>query len=486
MVSVSLDSGSSYSCSDLYPTTNNNIVVGLNGALQKRFILPNKQGLVPGNVHRATHVDFGVGGKGQDVAIALQCLLGRGRLSDNDKTNDDDDNDDNDDNDADATTTTTSSSNNIRLVQFIGTDSAGETVHNLLKDRLGENTMEFTVRSSSKMRTCTSIISADETTELVEPSGSITSDELEELFSVLPSKRDSQIECGKNGTARSLCIMGTMPPGCPEDTYARIYTQIAGPNTVCVVDSLAGTRPLLQTVSKMGHGNEKIGNAGPLLFKINASELCKLAGTSKSNSETGGITVSELTNAIEGFLTEHLISLNNNDSSTGVIGLAITDGKHDAYFVSIRNNNSQEEQASSLPSFRVFKLPVPNLDDESSRTLYPIGAGDAVAAGTIGAWTSLTANDVTATSSSSFPSVIPEESLASLVNFVESILDRCSKGSFELTTVQAQAVAAFAFGLACGSASCLQEQNSVLDASDANTLFQAIILCPPEIISNTR
>lgn len=365
MASASMDSASS---SNRYPMNDNNIVVGLNGALQKRFILPNNQGLVPGNVHRATHVDFGVGGKGQDVAIALHCLLGPGRLLNDHNTN-------GCDTDA-AVTTASTSSNNIRLLQFIGTGSAGDVVHNLLKDRLGEKTMEFTVRSSSEMRTCTSIISVDETTELVEPSGSITSDELEELFSVVSSNRNDRPEFGTNeSAARSLCIMGSMPPGCPEDTYARIYAQTAGSNTVCVVDSLAGTGPLLQTVSEMGQGNETNDAAGPLLFKINASELCKMAGTSKNNSETGGITVSELTNAIEGFLAKHSTASNNNESSTGMIGLAITDGKHDAYFVSIRNNSSKEEQASSSPSFTVFKLPVPNLDHESSRTLYPIGAG---------------------------------------------------------------------------------------------------------------
>jgi hypothetical protein len=51
------------------------IVVGLNAALQKRFILPNDASiLIPGNVHRAKEVQIGVGGKGQDVAISLNCL----------------------------------------------------------------------------------------------------------------------------------------------------------------------------------------------------------------------------------------------------------------------------------------------------------------------------------------------------------------------------------------------------------------------------
>lgn len=46
------------------------VIVGLNGALQKRFVLGDAS-LIPGNVHRATSIQSGVGGKGQDVAIAL-------------------------------------------------------------------------------------------------------------------------------------------------------------------------------------------------------------------------------------------------------------------------------------------------------------------------------------------------------------------------------------------------------------------------------
>ena len=52
----------------------------------------------------------------------------------------------------------------------------------------------------------------------------------------------------------------------------------------------------------------------------------------------------------------------------------------------------------------------------------------------------------------------------------------------ELTAVQVQAVAAFAFGLACGSASCLKEENSVLDVSDVNAMFQETSLYPPKIM----
>jgi len=41
------------------------VICGLNGALQKRFVLPDASRLVPGNVHRIQKVQVGVGGKGQ-------------------------------------------------------------------------------------------------------------------------------------------------------------------------------------------------------------------------------------------------------------------------------------------------------------------------------------------------------------------------------------------------------------------------------------
>lgn len=325
-------------------TTNDHVVVvGLNGALQKRFILPHRQSLVPGNVHRAATVDFGVGGKGQDVAIALHCLLNESP---------------------------------IQLLQFLGNGFAGDTVYNLLRECLGDTAMGLTVRTISELRTCTSIIASDETTELVEPSGMIASDELDQLFSLL--------SLSNGNSARALCIMGSMPPGCPEDTYARIYAHVVGKDTVCVLDSLAGIMPLLHFVS------QNKDRVGPLVVKVNASELCKLAGTSKSSSEIGGITLDELMDAIHGFLAKYPTAVYetatksddgaSSTTMTGVIGLAITDGKHDAYFVGIqKNENNQshnDDTTKSRLSYRVFQMPVPKLEtNQNSRPLYPIGAG---------------------------------------------------------------------------------------------------------------
>ena len=46
----------------LVPSTT--VIIGLNAALQKRFILAPKAKLEPGNVHRSERVEIGVGGKG--------------------------------------------------------------------------------------------------------------------------------------------------------------------------------------------------------------------------------------------------------------------------------------------------------------------------------------------------------------------------------------------------------------------------------------
>lgn len=109
------------------------------------------------------------------------------------------------------------------------------------------------------------------------------------------------------------------------------------------------------------------------------------------------------------------------------------------------------------------------------------GAQDAVAAGTVAAWASLATKDVTTTTFSS----IPEDSLASSIVLVDRILDHCSKLTMELSPIQAQALAAFAFGLACGSASCLQEQNSVLDVGDVNRLFKETSRSSPKPVSTS-
>ena len=128
--------------------------------------------------------------------------------------------------------------------------------------------MSLTVRSESKLRTCTSVVASDTTTELIEPSGVITEPEMTQLLEKL-----DQLDA-----ASAVCVMGSMPPGCDASTYAEIYTRSANADTVCVIDSVAGLEPLLQKAKQ-----------GKTIFKVNASELCTLAGVKKSNNEVDGI-----------------------------------------------------------------------------------------------------------------------------------------------------------------------------------------------------
>ena len=80
------------------------VIVGLNAALQKRFVLPPNENLIPGNVHRAATVTTGVGGKGQDVAVTLHSLRYAG--------------------------------GNPQLAQFLGSGAEGDQVYRLLSDLL--------------------------------------------------------------------------------------------------------------------------------------------------------------------------------------------------------------------------------------------------------------------------------------------------------------------------------------------------------------
>ena len=375
------------------------IVVGLNGALQKRFVLPGSDSrLIPGNVHRAGMIDTGVGGKGQDVAITLSCLQFTGGL---------------------------------QLAQFIGSGAEGDLVYRMLQDLLGEPAMELTVRPASGMRTCTSIVAADSTTELIEPSGTITDSEMDQLLEKLSEKE-----------ASALCIMGSMPPGCPSETYADIYERVATPRTLCLIDSVAGLSLLLERIARTEQ-------RGPTILKINASELCRLAGVDSKASETSGVDKNVLVAAVTQFLTQE-----QPYASQALTAIAITDGAHPAFLAALPVVEDEDD-------FRLFQLPISKLLTDSSSTqdsgpslvdtLYPIGAGDAVAAGTLAAWKFLTDK--------------PGEESPCVPSDVQMLLQGNQSPSTRAM------LAAFAFGLACGTASCLQEQNSVLKLQDVCNLF---------------
>lgn len=379
------------------------VICALNGALQKRFVLPLESHLVPGNVHRISEVQVGVGGKGQDVAIALSCL-GYEKMA---------------------------------IAQFIGQGSEGDQVLDLLEDRVGPDALKLTTRTTSPLRTCTSVVAADTTTELIEPSGTISPEEMADLL--------SKLENFESGSAAAVCVMGSMPPGCPETTYADIYQRSASPDTLCVIDSVAGLKPLIQRIAQED-------KRGPTIFKVNASELCALSSVKKSNNEVDGVKQDELVAAIRGFFASFQPA-----AAQALTAIAITDGKHVAHLAVIGNDGND---------FQLFTLPVETLQ---LQTLFPIGAGDAVAAGTLAAWQNL--KEQTGNSDDACLPVNIKEALSKFAEKIDATNDAA------ISTM----LTAFSFGLACGSASCLQEENSMLLTKDVLRLFS---LAKPTFLSS--
>jgi fructose-1-phosphate kinase PfkB-like protein len=392
------------------------LVVGLNPALQKRFVLQDR--LVPGQVHRARDIQIGIGGKGQDVAVALSCLAYDG---------------------------------NQQVVQFLG--AGGQPLWEAMEERLGgsEPLERLTIRTASPLRTCTSLVGTDTTTELVEPSGEVTAAELETFWATLEQETAER-------PVGAICFMGSLPPGCPTDTYAQMYQRVTqSSGTLCVIDSVVGLDALLGQIRDLN------APRGPALLKINVAELCQLAGVTHP-SDGGAIDPETLVEAVTTFLARYSAAL-------ALRAVALTDGPHPAYAAILPVSVEESE-------FRLFQVPIASLESgrqdslerttsssswwpsssaasstfAQTRPLYPIGAGDAVAAGTLAAWRALTADDPNGSS------ILPDN----LWQLLEGSTGRPTRAI----------LTAFSFGLACGSASCWQEENSVLDQFDVSQLYQ--------------
>lgn len=385
------------------------VVVGLNAALQKRFILPPNTNLEPGNVHRAHKSETGVGGKGQDVGVAMSCLMSKEKQNRDDK---------------------------VLLAQFLGQGGAGDTVADTLRNKHGLSDI-LTIRNAAPLRTCTTIVGKDCATELVETSGEVTANEMEQLL----NKVESLVSDG--GKANGFCVMGSMPPGCDDDTYAQLASRIVGKDTLVLIDSVIGLDSLLAALKSPFENNDREGGA---VLKLNAAELCKLAGADKNEAEE--VTIEELTTAATGFLTKY------DNASSALDYLCITDGKFPGYLVEI-----SKEKANK---FRFFKLPAIDISKEvKDGMLYPIGAGDTVAAGTLAAWQYLHHEQQ---AGEGFFGVIPSQ----VGKVLSSVKSKWISGASSTTDEKGiMLAAAFGFGLSCGSASCLQPENSVFDVDDA-------------------
>lgn len=371
-------------------------------------------------------MDTGVGGKGQDVGVAMSCLMqSDGAVREN----------------------------AVLLAQFLGQGAEGEAVSTTLKRKHGLSD-KLTVRNAAPLRTCTTIVGADCATELVETSGAVTSDEMLEL----QGKIDDMAKEG--GRASCVCIMGSMPPGCEDNMYAELTERLIGKESLVLIDSVIGLDPLLavlkSTFDTDDNKDTKTSRGGAAL-KLNAAELCKLTGVSKSEADR--VTMEELAASTQGFIVKYTNAIGALDY------LCITDGKFPGYLVEIPKSASS---TSGNDDFRTWQLPAVDLSKQAKEgPLYPIGAGDTVAAGTLAAWQYLNHQP---SSSERFIGVVPSKIGERLSTVQSEWSKEASSGGdkgYKMAT-------AFAFGLACGSASCLQEENSVFEVEDAVSFFSGM------------
>lgn len=127
-------------------TMKSSLIIGLNPALQRAITFQSSIEL--GSVNRASNVNVGIGGKGQDVYVAGKMM-----------------------------NVFTNPANKLYLAQFLGKGSEGDNLSTLLTE-CSENSRDDTddmlnIRTDSRLRTCVTLIDTKSklTTELIEPSG---------------------------------------------------------------------------------------------------------------------------------------------------------------------------------------------------------------------------------------------------------------------------------------------------------------------------
>ena len=478
-------------------------MIGLNAALQKRFVIDSikEEDIIPGNVYRASSISYGVGGKGQDVAYTLNCLQYHSSR--------DDDTAEQQQQQGEEQQTPP-----FHLVQFIGTGYEGDMVYNKMsKDFLSSVSASClsatTVRTTSILRTCTSIVTQASTTELIDPSGIIASEEIIELLDKIQQTASSSSSSSLSSTSstnniQSMCFMGSMPPGCSSDLYSKIYhtivtaaTDTASPTrpqqrqVLCFIDSVVGLNELLQQISHTSSSATATTTSTTTILKINVAELCRYVNV-PIQKESDGVRVESVVDAMAQFWQQQQqlqSSLVTTPLQPNVI--ALTNGAHPAYLAVLKS----PPESSSLPlSFDLYRLPIAspfsvdsddcsnnnnNNYDPHSSTLYPIGAGDAVAAGTFAAWnyyvatsSSQTSDDTTGCDQIKNDPILPQAIRDALDH------DRSMWHQNEINSATTQVdndelyISCFRFGLACGSASCRQEENSIVSVPHVLRLFK--------------
>jgi len=347
----------------------NILVVGLNPALQRSIKLNS---LIPGSVNRGVEATVGIGGKGQDVIVAASCLVEKRHVP--------------------------------SLLQFLGSGYEGDALANLIEQKTGikvDSSDDFSIRTKGKCRTCITLLDmkTEEATEIIEPSEQIEANEIQSLMNKVT---DAYI----NDKTEGLVIMGSMPPGCPDDVYSKIISMVSNESTKVILDTATGLNEIFNVCKKM--------NIKPIL-KVNARELCKLANVQVlSGSETAAATEGSI-------LVDACKKL--QDKYQTQFYAAITDGPFFGYLLKIDSSH-----------IAGWKYSIPKLHKPF---INPIGAGDATSSG--------------------------------LCMYICDKVDNSNETDFDKKIQKA-----FAWGLSCGSASCMQSGNSVFELNDCKIIFDGI------------
>lgn len=190
------------------------LIVGQNLAWQKVCALPR---LAPGEVNRVVEMREFASSKGPNVARALAGIGGAGEV-----------------------------------IGYTG-GATGRRVEEYLT---AERISCCFVKIAAETRTCTTLVEPDGTsTEVIEPSPSVTPAEREELQIVFK---------GRLGAARLLILMGTAVAGEAKDCYARLVRAAHEAGVPVVMDSVSAEAQCAMEES-------------PEVLKINANELGQLA-----------------------------------------------------------------------------------------------------------------------------------------------------------------------------------------------------------------
>ena len=420
-----------------------NIVLGLNPALQRSIKLGAD--LEAGAVNRGTSAAIGIGGKGQDVFIASHSQ----RCADL-----------------------------PLLAQFLGAGPEGDALLALLSgvaasvDDAERAALDLlTVRSSARLRNAITLLSpvSGEATEIVEPSGSVSPDEIEQLKAKLRA----------TPAAPGVAVMGSMPPGCPAALYSEllplctdrrsaVLLDIVGPTVVPTIAGLSsaasGAASGAAAGAAAGAGAER--RVDTVVLKVNIKELCAVAGMAgAAGGSDSSASRSGLLLAAAGALAEQIHAASGAGAAAGgaaaaagaaaggaaggaagvgagetQVLVAATDGAFFAHLLLLGGGRVLQHVKYTLPA-----LPRPLLN--------PIGAGDAVASGMLAALTGKAGPlPVTGGAGAGAGPVLGRLTLAG----------------------GADPVAAFRWGLACGAASCMTDANSVFARADAEALFAGI------------